>query len=152
MGEVVLDNLEHRVRNLHVNDQRSEAGARVAPGDCGCWECTETMDIIRAIDKQPRQHLLKLGDDGWSIEHPLACRLARGAMGETLHDCDVHQEAHEYLHTTKPRHLKDGTYELARIDNALAVRPDSDEEMGSDWVPLVEPHDPVSHSSRSPGT
>jgi hypothetical protein len=138
-------NLVERVRALHVNEKNG-----YGPGDCHCDECVETMDILSTIDGLPDKHLLKMGDDGWAIEHPVACRLELAVRGLTLHDCEIHKQAHSILHEGKPGHLVASTYELEYRDGALSVR--STLGGGGKWWPLREPHDPVSHNARSPGT
>jgi hypothetical protein len=138
-------NLVERVQALHTNEQGG-----VTPGLCHCEACVETMDILKTIDSLPDMHLLKMGDDGWAIEHPLACRLDLVVRGLTLHDCELHKQAHSILHDGKPGHLVASTYELEYQEGeGVVVR--STLGGGGKWWPLKEPHDPVSQSSRSPG-
>lgn len=135
-------NLVERVEALHrENDDHTP---------CDCDECTETMDILKQIDSLPEMHLLKLGVDGWAIEHPVSCRLKLVIEGKTLHDCDLHEASAPLLHEAKPAHLTQGTYELEFRDGEPHVRKEAGG--GGKWWPLREYHDPVSHTSRSPGT
>lgn len=46
---------------------------------------------VAAMMDQP--HVLKLGADGWSIEHPIGCRLD----GHTLHECPHHIAVAEHV-------------------------------------------------------
>lgn len=142
MSELEL-NLVERVKALHVSEENG-----YGPGDCHCDQCVETMDILKTIDGLPETHLLKLGDDGWAIEHPLACRMELAVGGLTLHDCELHKQAHSMLVGGKPGHLASGTYELEFRDEEVSVR--STLGGGGKWWPLRHENDPVSQSSRSP--
>lgn len=132
-----------RVKALHVNEANG-----YGPGDCHCDECVETMDILSTLDGLPDTHLLKLGESGWAIEHPVACRLELAVRGLTLHDCELHEQAHTILQDNKPGHLALNTYEIEYRDGELQVHGKGD----STWYPLRRPVDPVSESYRSPGT
>lgn len=136
-------NLVARVRALHINEANG-----YTPGLCHCNECVETMDLLSTIDGLPEKHLLKLGDSGWSIEHPLACRVELADRGLTLHDCELHQQVQSILTDGRPRDLADNTYEVEWRDARVMVHGKGD----STWYPLRDDHDPTSESFRSPGT
>lgn len=137
-------NLTDRVRALHIHEENG-----YGPGDCHCEACVETMDILKSLDGLPSVHLLKLGgpDEGWSMEHPLACRIELDARGLTLHDCELHQQVQSILREGRlPSHLVPSTYEVEYHDT---IRVRKTLGGGGAWWPLREEHDPTSESFRS---
>lgn len=139
-------NLVERVKALHTTAKDRPTVQTCAPGECGCEECVETMDIFSTLDGLPDTHLLKLGEDGWAMEHPIPCRMELAVRGLTLHDCELHKQVHSILSDGRPRHLAENTYEVEWREAKLMVHGKGD----STWYPLRDQHDPTSESFRSP--
>jgi hypothetical protein len=83
------------------------------------------LDELRALAAEVVDvpHFIEFDDDGWSIEHPYACR----AGGARLLDCEVHQKATK---TGNPPRCAPGRYRLdiSPEDGGLAIDLDSHEE------------------------
>lgn len=63
---------------------------------CDHRGCPDPLAAAKTLDLDHR-HVLDVRDDGWSIEHPVACRLDRRLL-----DCTVHRMVQQDLDAREP--------------------------------------------------
>jgi hypothetical protein len=77
--------------DLVVRDWGAEEVIRIALAGLPRTRAWQILDVVMGTSR----HILDLGEDGWSLQHPLACR-------DDLLNCDVHRTMEAYVHEYGP--------------------------------------------------